>query len=297
MTAVRLLHLANATGRVVQRILLLFEPLRVTAAAIGGVLVLKRHWRLALTMARRELSSRYAGQFMGSFWILGHPVLQMLVFVYLFAIVFQLKMAGNYEQPRDYTVYILTGLVAWLSILPVLTTGCLSITSNSALVKQFNFAIEVLPIKDVIITLVFWVVGTVIVAVYTLLEYRELPWTYILLPLLFAIHFTFLIGCAWMLSAVSVFFHDLKEIIQVWANLGLYLLPIAYLPEAAPKVFRPILYANPMSCIVWIHQDVLYFGRIEHPVSWFLSIIIALLAFTTGYRVFERLRPFFGGAM
>jgi lipopolysaccharide transport system permease protein len=275
----------------------LFRPARLRLAAVEAFSVVARDWRLAVAMARRELSARYAGQMMGSFWIVGHPLLQMLIYVFLFAVVFQQRIGGTVELPRDYTVYILAGLVPWLSILPVQTASCSSILSNVALVKQFNFEVEVLPIKDVLTAMVFWFVGIAIIAIYTLWIYHRLPWTYLLLPVAFAIQIVMLIGSAWLLSAVSVFFRDLKDIMGVWSTLGVFLLPIVYLPQWSPELFRPFIYANPLSYLIWVYQDILYFGRIEHPMSWLISPVFAIFVFTTGHRVFSRLRPMFGNVL
>jgi lipopolysaccharide transport system permease protein len=270
---------------------------RLAEAAGEGFAIVSLHWRLAIAMSRRDLSSRYAGQIMGSFWIVGHPLLQMLIYILLFAVVFKQRIGGTVDLPRDYTVYILSGLVPWLAILPVVTGSCTSILANVSLVKQFSFELEVLPLKDVLTALVFWFVGIAITAIYTLMIYHVLPWTFLLLPIAFAVQLFVMIGLAWLLSAVSVFFRDLKDIMAVWANLGVFLLPIVYLPQWLPDIFRPFIYANPLSYIMWMYQDILYFGRIEHPTSWLISILFALLSFTTGHRVFQRLRPLFGSAL
>ena len=81
---------------------------RGLSAALASI---HRHAPLALSMARRELRSRHAGNILGSMWIIGHPLFQMCLFVFIFAVVFQQKIGGNRELPRDYTSYILTGLV------------------------------------------------------------------------------------------------------------------------------------------------------------------------------------------
>jgi lipopolysaccharide transport system permease protein len=287
---------AGGSALIVRRLLQVFNPARMLAAAIDGATLLARHRRLALAMARRELTSRYAGQLMGSFWV-GHPLFLMGTFVFLFAVEFQTKLGGSVEMPRDYTVYILSGLVPWLSILPVLTGGCMSILGNIGLVKQFNFEVEVLPFKDVLISLVFWVIGIAIIVVYTLATDQSLPWTFLMLPYLLAWHVVAMVGCAWLLSAITVFFRDLKDIINVLANLGVYMLPVVYLPQWVPEIFRPFIYANPFSYIIWVYQDVLYFGRFEHPAAWLWSTIFAVVAFTSGHRVFQRLRPLFGSAL
>jgi homopolymeric O-antigen transport system permease protein len=121
VTAGRLVTSMGWLPRIALRLVALLNPVRVVDAAIDGFSIIGRHWRLAVAMARRELSTRYAGQMMGSFWIVGHPLLQMLIYIFLFAVVFQQRIGGTVELPRDYTIYILSGLVPWLSILPVVT--------------------------------------------------------------------------------------------------------------------------------------------------------------------------------
>ena len=171
-----------------------------------------------------------------------HPLFQMLLYIFLFAMVFKQRIGGTQESPRDYTVYILSGLIAWLSIVPVLTATCVSITSNANLVKQFNFELEILPIKEVISGMVFWFVGVSRMIAYTIVVYRELPWTYVLLPVVFAIHLVMMIGISWGLSAITVYFRDLKDVVAVAATLGVYLLPVVYLPTWVPRIFEPLIY-------------------------------------------------------
>jgi lipopolysaccharide transport system permease protein len=164
-------------------------------------------------------------------------------------------------------------------------------------VKQFSFEVEVLPVKEVLIATVFWAVGIALIAIYTLVTDQALPWTYLLLPLLLGLHLITMIGCAWLLSAVAVFFRDLKDIVTVFANLGVYVLPVVYLPEWVPAIFKPVVYANPFSYVIWAYQDVLYYGQLAHPTAWVLFLIFAGVSFTSGHRVFQRLRPLFGSAL
>ena len=267
---------------------------RGLSAALASI---RRHAPLALSMARRELRSRHAGNILGSMWIIGHPLFQMCLFVFIFAVVFQQKIGGNRELPRDYTTYILTGLVPWLAMVPVFTGACSAIIANSNLIKQFSFEAEVLPIKDVALSMVFWVVGVVLIVVYQLFIYVSLPWTLILLPLVLAMHLATMLGVALLLAAITVFVRDVKDIMVLVVSAGVYVLPIVYLPTWVPPIFRPFLYANPFSYLIWVYQDVFYFGRIEHPASWAISAILSLLSLSIGYRVFHRLQPIFGNAL
>ena len=252
---------------------------------------------LILAMTRREIASRYAGQALGAFWAIGHPLFQMGLLVFVFGVVFQQRIGGTHELPRDYTIYILSGLGGWLSLSPVLSTAATSISSNANLIKQFTFDARVLPVKDVAVHLVIWIVAIGLVALYTLIRDQSLPWTYFLLPFVGALHVLTATGFAWALAAIGVFFRDMKDIVTL-VNTGMvYVLPIVYLPAWVPSLFKPIIYLNPLSSLIWVYQDVLYFGRIEHPLAWVVATVFALFAFTAGYRLFRRLRPMFGSAL
>jgi lipopolysaccharide transport system permease protein len=275
----------------------LLRPTAYIQAFVEGASLLRRHRRLIMAMVRRDLSLRHVNQTMGSCWVIGHPLFLMALFVFIFGVVFKQRIDGSYQLPRDYTVYILSGLVPWLSTLPALTGSCNSIVANAALVKQFVFHLEILPAKDVLTASVIWLVGTAVIMLYTLFEYGGLPWTYLLLPVAAVVHLLALFGLAFLLSAVTVFFRDTQDLVNVFATAGLYILPVTYLPQWVPGLFRPLLYVNPFSYLIWMYQDVLYFGRIEHPMAWFVGVVWALLAFAFGYGAFRRLKPLFGNAL
>jgi lipopolysaccharide transport system permease protein len=275
----------------------LLRPTAYVDAFMEGMSLLGRHRKLMIAMVRRELALRHVNQVMGSFWLIGHPLFLMALFVFLFGVVFNQKVGGTYELPRDYTVYILSGLVPWLAMVPAMTASCNSVVANASLVKQFVFHLEILPAKDVLTASVVWVVGIAVIVIYTLAEYRSLPWTYVLLPIAATVHLLAIVGLAFLFSALTVFFRDIQDFVTVFANIGLYIAPVTYLPQWVPAVFRPVLYLNPFSYLIWMYQDVLYFGRIEHPGAWVVSTVGALLAFAFGYRVFRRLKPVFGNAL
>src|SRR5262249_4088874 len=165
---------------------------------------------------------------------------------------------------------------------------------NSNLVKQFTFQTEILPFKDVLISMVFWMVGITITTIYGIAVNRTLPWTYVLLPLVLVLNLFFTIGLGWALSAIGVFVRDMKDIAVVLVTAGIYILPVVYLPSWVPGLFRPFIDFNPLSSLIWVYQDVIYFGRIEHPYAWVVFVAMSLACFSLGYRLFQILKPYFG---
>lgn len=252
-------------------------------------------WRnrgLAVEMVRRDLRGQFAGQFFGAFWVFGHPIIQFCVYIFIFAVVFKTRIDGSVDLPRDYTTYILVGLVPWLFIQQSLTRSSTSLVAQANLVKQVVFPIDVLPFCAVLISLVPLLVGLVVIAAYTLLTQGLLPWTYVLLPLVIALSISLMTGIGFILATATPFFRDLKDVIQVTTIVGVYVIPAFYLPQWVPDKLRFLLYLNPFSYVIWVYQDTLYFGRVEHPWSWLVFVVGSVAALTLGYRAFRSVKIF-----
>lgn len=275
----------------------MFSPIGHLSAFRELIGLLTRHRQLTWEMTKREISERYVGQIFGAFWTIGHPLALMGIFVFVFAYVFKLKVGGTFELPRDFTTYLLSGLIPWLSFQESMSKSSTVILSNASLVKQVVFPIEILPVKGVIVTFVSQAVSISILILYVLIKHGFLPWTYALLPVLFFFQALAMIGVSYLLSSVGVFFRDLKDFVQVFCIAGLYMIPVFYLPKWVPDVVRPILFLNPFSHLVWCYQDICYFGRFEHPWSWGILVLFSLTVFYGGYRIFIKLKIMFGNVL
>ena len=259
--------------------------------------LLTRHRELMFALARRDVSDRYAGQALGLFWAVAHPLFLMTLYVFIFAFVFKAKVGGTLEMPLDYTSYILSGLIPWMAFQESMNKSCSAITANAGLVKQVVFPIEVLPAKGVLSSLLPQFVSTAILIIYVLVTARHLPATYLLLPVLLSLQLMAMMGVGYLLSAVGTYFRDIKDFVQLFGTAGMYAMPVFYLPGWVPELFKPVLYANPFSYLIWCYQDALYFGKINHPWAWVVNITLSFIVFTLGYRLFRKLKPGFGNAL
>jgi lipopolysaccharide transport system permease protein len=124
-----------------------------------------------------------------------------------------------------------------------------------------------------------------------------LGWIAILLPAVFVVHFILATGLSFALAAITPFFRDLRDIVIVFTSVVMYLMPTVYLPDWMPRILRPIIYLNPFSYVVWVYQDVLFFGTFRHPYAWLVMLGFALLALGLGYRIFQKLKPYYGNAL
>jgi len=268
--------------------------LKCGKAFVGFARLLTRHRQLTWEMTKREISERYAGQVLGVLWAVGHPLILMGVYVAVFSVIFQIRVTRSAEMPLDYATYILAGMIPWLTFQEALNKSATVILRNVDLVKQVVFPIEILPVKCVLAAFLTQLVSLGFFVTYCLVRHGVPPATYALLPLLMALQVLGMTGVAYVLSCMGAYFKDAKDFVQVLCTINIYLLPIIYLPAMIPQKFMPVLYANPFSHMVWCYQDVLYFGRIAHPVSWIVFAVLCLVSFVVGDRMFDKAKNVFG---
>ena len=266
-------------------------------ALVEIVGILGRYKELTLTMAKREIADRYVGQTLGLAWSVGHPIFMIGVYVFVFGFVFKVKIGNSASLPLDYTTYILAGLVPWLSMQESIVKSCTVITSNSSLVKQVVFPLEILPAKSVLASLVPQMVSFALLLVYVVATSGGLWLTYALLPLVFLFQILLMTGLAFSLATVGAYFRDLKDVAQLFSVCSIYLLPIFYLPTMVPDIFKPLIYLNPFSYMIWCYQDAIYFGRIAHPIAWVVFPLLSVTTFIVGYRLFRKLKNTLAGVV
>jgi lipopolysaccharide transport system permease protein len=259
--------------------------------------LLSQQRRVTYEMARREISSEHRGKALGAFWGLFQPLFLLIVYAFIYGVVFKAKIGGSYALPRNFTIYLLSGLVPWFAFQLALAKSTSVIVGNANLVKQVVFDLNVLPVATALAAGLSLVLGLGFIFVFTLASYGTLPLTYLALPLIVVAQFFAMAGAAFTLAALGTFIRDVRDLVQLSAVVLIFLMPIVYLPSQVPAAFNPILWLNPFTYMVYCYQDVLYFGRFQHIGSWIAFPLWSIFLFVAGYRLFRRLRPFFANVL
>lgn len=262
---------------------------------LGSLLFRQR--TLTWEMAKREMAAEHAGKQLGRFWGLFQPLALLAVYAFVYGVVFKAKIGGTYELPRNFTIYLLSGLVPWFAFQLCMSKAASVIPANAAFVKQVIFDLNVLPVATALFAFLPLTLGMAFITIYTAITYHALPWLYLALPAVLAFEFFAMAGVAFALAALGTFVRDIRDLVQLAAIILIFLMPIVYLPGQVPAAFNPLLWLNPFTYMVYVFQDVIYFGRIAHPLSWVAFGVGSLLAFALGYRLFRRVRPYFSNVL
>lgn len=254
-----------------------------------------RYRELVWEMTKRDLFERHSGSVLGGMWVIGQPLLVMLVQTVVFSTIFNVRLGGEYEG-TSYVAYLLAGLVPWLVFQEAIGRAPAIITDNKNLVKQIVFPPEILPIKMVLATFVVLVIGLLFpMGIMFLDSGANLLWLAIPLPIISLL--LLMIGLSYLLSATAVFLRDIKNVVQLLLMVGLFLHPILYTPEMLPRWGNILFQLSPLSHIIWIYRDILIFGEITHPISWVLAPLSGLIFLVLGFRIFRHLRHAFGDVL
>ena len=273
------------------------DPRRHAAAYRELGRLLNHRRELIWELAKREIVERYAGQVLGTLWAIGHPLIMVAIYVMVFGYIFGVRGAPGGDLPLGHTAFLLAGLVPWLIMSESMGKACGLIVGNTSLVKQVVFPVEVLPIKGTVSSMITLAVALAAVIVYVFASNGVLPLSYLVLPVVLALQFLLMLGVSYVLCAVSPFFRDLKDFVAVFLSMALFISPILYFSVQLPTALEIAIYLNPFSYMVWVYQDVMYYGHVAHPVAWVVYLLLSTGSFSVGYRLFNRLKPGFGDVL
>jgi len=230
----------------------------------------------------RDFASRHRGSSLGWLWVLVPPLVQLLVFYFVFTKVIPLRVA-------NYPVFLLTGILAWSFFARGISLSTLSLEHSRDLVLRPGFPSGVLPVKAVLIGLVEYALALPVLLI-ALAFSTGVQWTWVLLPVLLAIQLVFTVGLGWMLAPLQVFFRDVQHLVTLFVLIGFWVTPVFYQRSKVPSRFHLIYTLNPMAHLIEWQRWIMLHGTYPQPLSVLALSAIVIGIAVAGWAVFRRFR-------
>jgi ABC-type polysaccharide/polyol phosphate export permease len=251
-----------------------------------------RYRGLIQTLVVRDLKARYRGSVLGFFWSFFNPLLLLLIYTFVFTKV----LVGLHSADMEpYALFMFCGILPWTWFSSSLLESSNTLIAGGNLIKKVLFPAEVLPIVTVLANMVHFFLGLPILVAF-LVYYRrpvdplELLW----FPVIVLVQLVLTIGLALFLSAMTVHFRDLKDLLGNLLTLWFFATPIIYPMLEAPVDMRWWLNLNPIAHLMISYQEVLFFPGPHGHWKWLVALGAgSILVFIIGYFVFDRLRDSF----
>jgi lipopolysaccharide transport system permease protein len=252
---------------------------------------LVRYRGLITSLVARDLKARYRGSALGFLWSFINPLLLLSVYSFVFAVI----LPGTHTNVEPYALFMFCGILPWTWFSSALNESAGSLIAGGNLIKKVLFPAEILPLVSVLANMVHFFLGLPILVAF-LFYYRRWPdgldlfW----FPVTVLVQLIFTSALALILSALTVHFRDIRDILSNVLTLWFFATPIIYWIKEAPGLGKRVLDANPMTHIIVSYQEILFFtGPIGH-WKWLLATGgISILLFVAGFWLFDRLRDSF----
>ncbi|MFP5361462.1 MAG: ABC transporter permease [Thermoleophilia bacterium] len=215
-------------------------------SAIGGDP--RRFWNLARTLAATDWKVRFYGSALGYVWSLLRPLMLFGIVYFVFSYVVD---AGAGVQ--HYGVILLLAMILYFFFSEVTGAGVTSMVDRESLLRKVGFPRAVVPLSVALVAAMNLALNLVVLAAFVVLSGVDPRWTWLLLPVPFALMLVFATGVAMLLSALYVRYRDVRPIWDVVLQAFFYATPILYPIEAVigySETLAKIMLFNPIAALI-----------------------------------------------
>jgi ABC-2 type transport system permease protein/lipopolysaccharide transport system permease protein len=249
-------------------------------------------WRargLVRTLAERDFRVRYKQAFLGLAWTVLTPFALMVVFTLFFQRLAKVDTGG-----APYALFAYLGLLPWTFFSTSVSQGGQSLVANSQLVNKVYCPREVFPLASVVVAAVDTAIATVMLGLLFVVTSFMPKATTVWVPVLLAVQVAFTCGVTLITASAIVFLRDLRHVLPIALQLGLFVTPVAYGMSVVDPSLR-VLYSalNPLAPVIDGYRRTVLLGL---PPDWHLLVpgaVTSVVVLALGYLMFKRLEPGF----
>jgi ABC-type polysaccharide/polyol phosphate export permease len=238
-------------------------------------------------MVRRELRQKYRGSALGVLWYVINPLVLMGAYYLMFGVIFKAASVP------DYPLFLLVGLVVWVFFSQAVLSAAPSLLDQGALVRKARFPRATIPASVVTVHAVTFLALLALLLPVTLAIRGTVDVALLLLPLVLACLFAFVLGFALAVSVLHAYFRDVAPILSAALLPWFFVSPIFFRPESIteqPAARFVLEWVNPIAPFIGAVRDVVYGGSVPGLAELVYVVVAAALVLLGGTALFRRLQ-------
>lgn len=259
--------------------------------------LIRNLWRyrdLIFQFTRREIESRYRGSFLGSFWTFVYPLVQLLIYTFVFGVIFK----SRWPQARttslgEFATIIFCGITFFNIFSECINRAPRLILGVPNYVKKVVFPLEILPVSVLGSALFHSLISVGILLTAAFVVNGRLYWTLVLLPLVIIPLLFLSLGLSWLLASLGVFIRDVSQLVGLGVQILFFTSAIFYSTERIPQPYRAMIFLNPLTPIVENSRRVILWGVLPSWRGLILWILATGVVMLSGYAFFMKTKKAF----
>jgi ABC-type polysaccharide/polyol phosphate export permease len=247
-------------------------------------------WRsreLIAILAKKDFFVRYRRATLGLLWAAALPLFQAVV------LSFVLQRFVRFHVPGNYAVFVLAGMTAWSTFSSILMMGSTAIVDGSGMSSKIYFPRLIFPLVSVFSTAYGLAISVGVLMVMAVATGVGLNLHALALIPAFFLTLALAASFVIVLSALHVYFRDMRYVVQAAMLVWLYVTPVIY-PLNAVGGLRKVLLLNPVTGLVELYR----FATVGADHGWLPSLIATnaflVVALTVGLVLHRRFDRLFG---
>ena len=250
------------------------------------------HRDLIQAILRREVAERFKGSVAGWVWAVIAPLLAIAVYTLAFS--GKLELPPRYIVTADkhlsYALFILSGIVVFNFWAEMAFRAPMLLHEYVHFIKQTIFPSDMLAVISTLRATLYTVISIVVLLIFQVSVMGSLPWTVLLLPVIFIPFIGFLVGMAWFLCALGAFTRDAGYLMINIVPLFMFATPIFYHQSIFGPPWDLVIYANALTGYVEVMRDILLVGKFPNWYVYGWTLVTSAFSFYFGYWFFDRYR-------
>jgi homopolymeric O-antigen transport system permease protein len=250
---------------------------------------LYRYRELLYTLAARDIKVRYKQSVMGFMWAVLMPVLIVLSGI---MVRYAYALAAHTSLDKADVASVAVKSLPWAFLVSSIRFACNSLTANRELVTKVYFPKEIFPFAAVLASLFDCLVASAALVIFLLAVGVGASLSLFWVPAIFAGVVLLATGVGMLVSAASLFFRDVKYLVEVALTFGIFFTPVFYDVHMLGAKGKWLL-LNPAAplldglarCVAHHESPNLPWLAYSYGVCFFLIVV--------GYLVFKALEPQF----
>ena len=250
---------------------------------------MEKYRDLLYMLTRRDIVIKYKQSIMGFMWAIFMPMLIVSAGM-LVRCAFS-KLSGEPITMKDISA-VSVKAVPWAFFVASIRFATTSLISNANLVTKTYFPRVLFPIAATLSQFFDFAVASVTLIFLLGIAQVGISMQLLWVPVLVGLLFMFVLSLGILLSALALFFRDVKYLVEIVLTFGIFFTPVFYEVEMF-KEWAPVLLLNPIASIL----EGLYACIVRHEapaVVWVAySAVCSISALFFSLRVFKNLEPAF----
>lgn len=232
----------------------------------------------------RDLKVKYKNSVLGIFWSLLSPILIVIIYTLVFSVI--MRFRSFYPYP----LFLLSVWLPWQFMQTSLVLSSTVLLEHGDLLNKIYFPRIYLPLSNILTNLVNFGISMILFFVIRGIYMNSFSYMMLLFPLVIIVHLLFTFGISMLIAAGTVFFRDLRYLLDIFLLLWFFGSPVIYGLEFVPDWLFSIYLLNPFTSIALMYRSVLLGSNMDPQIYWafLLSLAWAFGALYLGFRVFYR---------